>query len=259
MKICVLIKQVPNEDAVIKVSPDNSGIIKDNITYCTNEPDTYALEEALSIKDKNNDCEVIVCTMGGSSSTQILKEALAKGADKAIHITHDDMNNLSPLEMAKIITEKIREEKFDLILSGLQSNDFGYAQLGIITSELLKYSNASLVMGTEILSDNKIKVKRELENGWFQWSDLTLPASLTIQSGINSPRYATLKGIMSVKNKEVKEFSKDNIEYIENNSYKVIEKFIPQKSKETKVIDGSADEISDKLVDILKNELRLIS
>ena len=111
-------------------------------------------------------------------------------------------------------------------------------------------------MGTELINDCKnIKVKLELENGWFQWSELSLPASLTIQSGINSPRYATLKGIMSVKSKEVKEFS--NVQGNYNSSYKVIEKFIPEKSKETETIDGSSDEIVDKLIDIMKNKLRL--
>ena len=92
------------------------------------------------------------------------------------------IDSISPLSIAKIIAHKIKDQNFDLILSGLQSNDYGYAQLGMLIAELLNYSHASLVMGTEILDNNTIKVKRELENGWFQWSELDLPASLTIQS-----------------------------------------------------------------------------
>jgi electron transfer flavoprotein beta subunit len=115
-------------------------------------------------------------------------------------------------------------------------------------------------MGTEIINEKSdVKVKLELENGWFQWSELSLPASLTIQSGINSPRYATLKGIMSVKNKEVKEISKNDISISEDSIYTVIEKFTPVKSKETTIIQGSADEITEQLLDVLKNKLRIVS
>ena len=114
-------------------------------------------------------------------------------------------------------------------------------------------------MGTEILNDGgDVKVKLELENGWFQWSELSLPSSLTIQSGINTPRYATLKGIMSVKNKEVKEFNKDSVSYTDNNNYRIVERFLPQKSKETTKIEGSPDEIVEQMVDVLKNKLRLV-
>jgi electron transfer flavoprotein beta subunit len=110
-------------------------------------------------------------------------------------------------------------------------------------------------MGTELISDNTIKVKRELENGWFQWSELDFPASLTIQSGINSPRYATLKGIMSVKNKTVDSF--DSNKDI-TSEYNLTERFVPQKSKETVVIEGNADDIANDLADILKNKIKVI-
>jgi electron transfer flavoprotein beta subunit len=132
--------------------------------------------------------------------------------------------------------------------------------VGLLVAEYLNTSHASLVMGTEIINEKSdVKVKLELENGWFQWSELSLPASLTIQSGINSPRYATLKGIMSVKNKEVKEISKNDISISEDSIYTVIEKFTPVKSKETTIIQGSADEITEQLLDVLKNKLRIVS
>ena len=257
MKICVLIKQVASEDSPLLLNEDKISLNQDGINLVSNEPDTYALEEALQIKEKS-DGEVVICTLGDESARQVIKDALAKGADRGIFIANDKANNNDPLSVAKIITETIKSENFDLVLSGLQSNDNGHSQVGILIAELLNTSHASLVMGTEILNDKTIKVKQELENGWFQWSELNLPASLTIQSGINTPRYATLKGIMSVKNKEVKEFGKDNITYNKNNSYNTIERFIPQKSKETTIIDGSADEITEKMIDVLKNKLRLV-
>jgi len=258
MKICVLIKQVASEDSSLILNDDKLSLDSASINFVSNEPDTYALEEALQIKEKFN-AEVTVCTFGPESSRQVLKDALAKGADNGIFISNDGIDTSSPLNVAKVLSSTLKEKDFDLILSGLQSNDSGFSQIGLLIAEYLNTSHASLVMGTELINDCKnIKVKLELENGWFQWSELKLPASLTIQSGINSPRYATLKGIMSVKNKEVKEFNKDNLSVDYNNSYKVLEKFIPQKSKETETINGSPDEIVERLVDVIKNKLRLV-
>ena len=259
MNICVLIKQVASEDSPLLLNDDKLTLKTDSINFISNEPDTFALEEALQLKEKN-DASVTVCTLGSESARQVLKDALAKGADNGIFISDEGLDTSSPLNIAKAISSALKDNNYDLILSGLQSNDIGFSQVGLLVAEYLKTSHASLVMGTEIINNGSdIKVKIELENGWFQWSELKLPASLTIQSGINSPRYATLKGIMSVKNKEVKEFSKNDLSISEDNGYTVLEKFIPVKSKETITIQGSADEISKQLVDVLKNKLRVVS
>ena len=257
MKICVLIKQVASEDSPLIINSDKSGIESDGVNLITNEPDTYALEEALLLKEQSNG-EVVICSFGPESCNQVIKDALAKGADRAIHIVSDNHDKLSPLNIAKTICEKIKSENFDLILSGLQSNDFGFSQTGIIISELLNCSHASLVMGTEILSDSTIKVKRELENGWFQWSELNLPASLSIQSGINEPRYSTLKGIMSVKNKPVDSCNSSDIISNLDNGYSLKEVSIPVKTKETIKIEGSTDEIVEEMINVLKNNIKVI-
>jgi len=253
MKICVLVKQVPNEDAVIKISPDGNGIIEDNLTYCTNEPDTYALEEALQIKELNQDSEVVVCTLGKSSATQILKEALAKGADRAIFINHES-NIRDALGSSKIIANVLKKESFDLILSGLQSDDDGHGQTGLLLAELLDMTHASLVVGTEV-SGEKIRVKKELESGWFQWAEMQLPASISIQSGLNKPRYASLKGIMGAKKKQM-----DTIESNcqELNSIKMEKLYLPQKSKETQYIDGDTDAIVNGIIKVLQDEIKAI-
>jgi len=259
MNICVLIKQVASEDSPLLLNDDKLTLKTDSINFVSNEPDTYALEEALQLKEKN-DATVTVCTLGPESARQVLKDALAKGADNGIFISDEEIDTSSPLTIAKTISSALKDNNYDIILSGLQSNDIGFSQVGLLVAEYLKTSHASLVMGTEIINDGSdIKVKLELENGWFQWSELKLPASLTIQSGINSPRYATLKGIMSVKNKEVKEFNKNDLSISEDNGYSVIEKFTPVKSKETTIIQGSADEISEQLADVLKNKIRVVS
>ena len=258
MKICVLIKQVASEDSKIVLNSDKLSLNSDALNLISNEPDTYALEEALQLKEKTNG-EVKVCTFGGESSRQVIKDALAKGADSGIFISDDGIDNKSPQKVAKIIADRIKDENFDVILSGLQSNDSGFAQIGLLIAEHLDTSHASLVMGTEILNDSSIKVKLELENGWFQWSELDLPTSLTIQSGINTPRYATLKGIMSVKNKIVDSYTKEDLLCnISTDGYKIVEMFEPVKSKETVKVEGSPDEIVNELVDILKNKLKVI-
>ena len=254
MKICVLIKQVASEDSVLNLNSDKITLNEDGLNLVSNEPDTYGLEEALQIKEKTNG-EVVVCTVGSDSSRQVIKDALAKGADRGIFISDNSLEKNDPLSIAKSISEAIKNENFNLILSGLQSNDNGHAQVGLLVAELLNTSHASLVMGTEIINDNTIKVKQELENGWFQWSELDLPASLTIQSGINTPRYATLKGIMSVKSKTV-----DNAESSQNisSNFNLSDRFIPQKTKETVKIEGSTDEVVEELMDILKNKIKVI-
>ena len=202
MKICVLIKQVPDKNSPLSISDDQISISETNITWVSNESDNYALEEALIIKE-THEGEVVACTLGKESAGQVLKDAMAKGADRSIFISDPKFDSLDILSLAKIIASALKEENFDLILSGLQSDDQGNSQLGLLIAELLNMSHATLVMGTEIISDSTIKVKRELESGWFQWTELTLPASISIQSGINTPRYATLKGIMMVKKKTV--------------------------------------------------------
>ena len=258
MKICVLVKQVPNEDAVIKILPDGSGVIEDNLTFCTNEPDTYALEEALLIKETSDDCEVVVCTLGRSSASQILKEALAKGADRAIFVNDDSMLGIDPLSTAKILADILRKENFSLILSGLQSDDDGYAQTGLLLAELLGMTHASLVVGTEISGD-KIRVKKELESGWFQWAEMQLPSSISIQSGLNKPRYASLKGIMGAKKKQIDMMNLGDLGISKPDSKTTIERmYLPQKSKETHYIDGDTDEIVDGLIKILRDDVKAI-
>ncbi len=260
MKIAVLMKQVPNEDTAIKIDSSKQSIIEDNVTFITNEPDTYGLEEALLMRENIDSIdEVVVCSMGTSSCQQTIKDALAKGADRGIFINNPGQASQDPLLRAKIIAKVLENEKFDIVLSGLQSDDDGYAQLGILLAELLNMNHASLVMGTEFINNETVKVKRELENGWFQWSELKLPISLTIQSGLNQPRYASLKGIMGVKKKTLDTFEISDLDLSDMNSKtELVKLFTPVKTKTTEYIEGSTDEVVEKLVDIMKNEIKVI-
>ena len=201
MKILVCMKQVPQKDAPLKLNESGTWI-RDDVSYEVNEPDAYALEEALRQKEKHGG-EVVVITSGPARSQQVLREALAKGADRAIHLEGDGFVTLDAFNTAKAFAAAIKEENFDLIFTGLQSDDFGFAQTGVILAELLGWPHATIIMQIE-KSDSGIRVKRELEAGFFQFVDMPLPAVLTIQSGINKLRYATLIGIKQAKNKPLK-------------------------------------------------------
>ena len=249
MNICVLLKQVPDKNEQIQINSDALSLNHDNTTFTTNESDTYALEEALQIKESTN-AEVTVCTFGPESSSQVLKDGLAKGADKAILIKSDTRDFISSIEKTKLIADVLSKYNFDIIFSGLQSDDWGGGQLGVVLSGLLNLSHASLVMSTEIIDNNKIKVKRELENGWFQWTELVLPSSITIQSGINQPRYASLRGIMLAKNKPLEIIETDISPIKDPLSIKKV--YTPEKVKTTEYIDGSPDEIATKLYNKLE-------
>src|SRR5438046_5870289 len=201
MKILVCMKQVPKKDAPLKLN-ETGAWIREDVSYEVNEPDAYAHEEALRQREKHKG-EVVVITSGPARAQQVLREALAKGADRAIHLEDDKFVGLDAFNTAKAIAAAIKDEQFDLIFTGLQSDDYGYAQTGVILAELLGRPHATIIMQIE-KSESGIRVKRELEAGYFQHVEMPLPAVLTIQSGINKLRYATLIGIKQAKNKPLR-------------------------------------------------------
>ena len=253
MKIAVLVKQVPGSESPLPISPSQDWLEESGVAYVMNESDNYAIEEALQICEKNGDGEVVVVSMGPDRIQKVIREALAKGAHRAIHIQTDAQDSTDPLTTASALAENLRSENFDLIFSGLQSDDLGFGQTGIILGEMLEMSTASLAMATEVTSDS-VKVKRELEAGYFQWVTMSLPASISVQSGCNVPRYPSLKGIMGAKKKEIKSIPIES----ESNQAQTIEKvFIPQTSKETEVIEEETDVAVNRIVEILKSEIKV--
>ncbi|HXH49827.1 MAG TPA: electron transfer flavoprotein subunit beta/FixA family protein [Terriglobia bacterium] len=259
MKIVVCLKQVPSRDAILKLNAASTWIQEGDIGYEVNEPDVYALEEGLRLKEKLGG-EVIVCSLGPARAGQAIKEAMAKGADRALHLDDPAFASLDAHGTARALAAAIRKESPDLVLTGLQSDDFGFAQTGVILAEMLNLPHSTIVMEIQVESGS-LKVKRELEGGWFQWIEMPLPAVLTIQSGINKPRYATLKGIMAAKNKPVQKLTAQVLG-LDAESLKprqVISRvYVPPKTAQTEFIEGSPKEIAERLVDKLKNEARVI-
>lgn len=253
MKIAVCIKQVPARDWQPRLTDDRTWIREQDATYEMNEPDAYALEEALRLKEKLGG-EVVVCSAGPSRVAQVLREALARGADRAIHVQDDGLASGDAFVVAGALAGAMKGDGFDLVLTGLQSDDQGFAQTGVVLAEKLGFSHATIIM--EVQADGgRLRVRRELEGGWFQWMTLPTPAVLTIQSGINQLRYATLKGIMAAKKKEIRTVAPAAGLAPHQ---QIVSLSVPEKSKKTQLISGSPAEAAQTLVARLRDDARVI-
>jgi electron transfer flavoprotein beta subunit len=255
MKIAVCLKHVVTRDGAVRVDETGSWIRDRDASFELNEPDAYALEEALRLKEKQGgSSEVIAVSAGPARVTQALREALARGADRAIHVDGEALARADASVVGKSLAAALKDEKVDLVLTGLQSDDQGFAQVGVILAELLGLSHATIVMEVQVTGDG-LRVRRELEGGWFQWVTMPLPALLTIQSGINQLRYATLKGIMAAKKKEIRVVPAPAglTPLLEIRSLAV-----PAKQKQTRLIAGAAPEAAHELIRALREDARVL-
>ncbi len=252
MKIAVCLKQVVTREWQVRVDDRQTWIRDQDASFELNEPDAYALEEALRLKEKHGG-DVVACSAGPARVTQALREALARGADRAIHVESDDLARADAFAVAGALAAAVTDEKFDLILTGLQSDDQGFAQVGVILAERLGAPHATSIMEVQV-ADGTLRVKRELESGWFQWVAMPLPAVITIQSGINQLRYATLKGIMAAKKKEIRAVPAPAGLQVRQ---EIVNLYVPEKSKQTRMIDGSPSDAAQALVRALRDEARV--
>jgi electron transfer flavoprotein beta subunit len=253
MKIAVCLKQVVTRETPLRLNPASSWIRDDNVSWALNEPDAYALEEALRIRERHGG-EVIAVSAGPARVTQVLREALARGADRAIHVDGDHLATADAFTTAGALAAALRDDTPDLVLTGLQSDDQGFAQVGVVLAEYLDTAHATIVVAVEIV-DRTLRVKRELEGGWFQWVSMPLPAVLTIQSGINQLRYATLKGIMAAKKKEMRVVPAPAAVAPKQ---RVVSVRVPERTKQTRILTGNATETASQLVAALRNDARVI-
>jgi len=256
MKIIVAIKQVPLRDSQFHVNAAGTWIEESDLGFEINEPGAYALEEALQLKEEHGG-EVVVLCAGPERAAQTIREALAKGADRAIHIETENLNALDTLGAAKLLAAAAAPEKPDLILTGLQSDDMGSGQTGVVMAELMAVTHSTIIMQVEV-REGGIRVKRELENGWFQHIEMPLPAVLTIQSGSNKLRYATLMGIKKAKSKEVKRLTPEELGGAAPAVATIEKVYAPQKNKQTQIFEGDPKTAAAQLVEKLKFEARVI-
>jgi electron transfer flavoprotein beta subunit len=260
MKIAVCITQVPTRDWQPRLNDGKTWIREQDASFEMNEPDQYALEESLRLKEKHGG-EVVVCSAGPARVGQVLREALARGADRAIHVEDEGLASTDAFVTADALASAMKDENFDVILTGLQSDDQGFAQTGVILAERLGRPHATIVMEVQVDPSTSsgqapsVRVRRELEGGWFQWVAMLLPAVLTIQSGINQLRYATLKGIMAAKKKEIRKSPSPAAAAARQ---KIVSLYAPEKTKKTQMISGSAAEAAKELVRRLREEARVL-
>jgi electron transfer flavoprotein beta subunit len=256
MKIIVAIKQVPLRDSQFHVNASGKWIEETDLTFEINEPDAYALEEALQLKEKHGG-EVVALCAGPARAAQTIREALAKGADRAIHIEAEDLGSLDTLGIAKLLSAAAAVEKPDLILTGLQSDDLGAGQTGVIMAEVLGMPHSTIIMNVEA-REGSIRVKRELENGWFQHIEMPTPAVLAVQSGLNKLRYATLMGIKKARTKEIKRVTPSELGGAPAPVAMIEKIYAPHKSKQTQIFEGDARTAAAQLVEKLKFEARIL-
>jgi electron transfer flavoprotein beta subunit len=255
MRILVAIKQVPVRDSPLRVDATGRWIEEEDLSFEINEPDAYALEEALQLKERHGGEVVTICA-GPARAQQTIREALAKGADRAVHIETENLTAFDTLGVAKLLAAEARAETPDLILTGLQSDDLGYGQTGVVLAELMGLPHSTIIMHVEV-NGGAIRVKRELEDGWFQYIRMPLPAVLTIQSGINKLRYATLMGIKKAKTKEIRRVSAP-APAAQLAGIRIEKMYSPEKARHAQIFEGDAKAAAAKLVEKLKFEARVL-
>ncbi len=252
MKIAVCVKQVPTREWQPRVNEAGTWIREQDASFELNEPDAYALEEGLRLREAHGG-EVVVCAAGPARVQQVLREALARGADRAIHVEDAALASADGLATARALAQAMSGESFDLVLTGLQSDDQGHGVTGVALAEYLGMPHSTIIMDVAV-QEGGLRVKRELEGGWFQWVTMPLPALLTIQSGINQLRYATLKGIMAAKKKEIRRVAPSALVP----AIEIASLAVPARNKQTQMIAGSPSEAATELVRRLRDEARAL-
>lgn len=263
MKIVICIKQVPERDARLRIASDGKSVDTTGVATEINESDQYALEAGLRLAEGAGG-EVVALLLGPDQAEEAIRRALAMGAARAIHLNDAAFQDGDASATAKALAAAVRQEAPDLVLTGLQSDDAGWSQTGVLLAERLGWPNATLIMEIEQPVDGRIKVKRELESGWFQWITLPLPAVLTIQSGIYPVRYATLKGIMGAKKKEMKKLGPLDLGLdpgevgAAGRRVELRRLYVPVKTAQAEILGGDVATATAALVDRLQKEAKVL-
>ncbi|MGH9464984.1 MAG: electron transfer flavoprotein subunit beta/FixA family protein [Thermoanaerobaculia bacterium] len=263
MKIAVCIKQVPDAEARLRLARDGRWIDEEDLPFVINESDEYALEEGLSIGERTGG-EVVVFSLGPERVREALRKALALGATRAVHLSDPAFEGGDALACGRALAAALARESFELVLTGSQSDDLGYGATGSVVAGHLGWPHAWLVMGIELEDGGTVKVTREMESGMNEILRLRLPAVLEIQAGLNHPRYASLKGIMAAKKKEIANWTAAELglgagEVGEAGSrIEVLKVAFPESSGGAQILAGDAATAARALVEKLRKEARVL-
>ena len=264
MKTLVLIKQVPNTDSPFRINAAGTWVDESNLTYALNDYDRYALEALLRLKDAGTVTEVVALTVGPERAATALRTCLATGADRAIHVKDAGLEGADPLSAARAIAAAIKGEDFRLIMAGLQADDDNYMQVGPFVARLLDRPCATAAMALALVDGDTVRVDRELENNRLQVVELKLPAVITVQTGINEPRYASLKGIMAAKKKEIRTVGLADLGIDPATvktaaaRFRTVRLTTPPKGKGAEIVQGAPDVVARELVKRIREKTGVI-
>jgi electron transfer flavoprotein beta subunit len=257
MKILVCIKQVPDMESGFRINAEGTWYDDTDLAFRMNEYDEYAVEQAIQIKEQlGGQADITVVSVGPARVTETIKKALAMGADRGIHIQDDGSWQRDPWQIASLIADFARDKGFDLIFTGMQSQDRSSAQVGPLIAELLGFACVTTVIGFA-LSGDQVTVHRELEGGLKAMVRFKLPGVVTCQLGLNTPRYPTLPNIMKAKQKEL--LVLPAAELLKEDSLSATQKmYRPEKKSSGLVLEGGVDDMADKLVVLLKEKTTIL-
>ncbi len=257
MKILVCIKRVPDMESKFKVDAGGTWYEKTDLAWRMNEYDEYAVEQAVQLKEQEEGADLTVLCIGGDQVKETMKKALAMGCDRGAHIADDNSSSKEPFEIAGIIAEYAKDKGFDLIFTGMQSQDRGSAQVGILVAELLDMPGISTIVDFAY-SGGEVKVKRELEGGVKACVTVQAPLVVTCQLGLNTPRYPTLPNIMKAKKKELLSLPVEDLLKVDSRQ-ETAKIYFPEKKGGGLILEGDAPELVAKLIQILKEKTAVLA
>ncbi len=257
MEILVCARRVPDtSENEIQLNSAGNDIERDDLVYSINEPDNYAVEEALQIVARTGG-KVTVATVGTDEDEEILRREMAMGANQGVLLTDEAFEGSDAKGIAMVLSAFVQKQNFDLILTGVQAEDGG-AQVGGMLAAMLDYPFASLVNSIEVVEDNKLKIGREIEGGSREVNEINLPCVLSIQTGINEPRYVGMRGIRQVASLEIPTYGATDLGVdpasVGETAAKVKRQdyFVPALARQAEILKGSSEEIADQLIELMK-------
>ena len=256
MNILICIKQVPDMESKFKINAEKNWYDRSDLAWRMNEYDEYAVEQAVRLKEQVVDADLTVLCIGGDQVKETIKKALAMGCDRGVQIGDNDAHKREPIEIAAMIAGFARDKGFDIIFTGMQSQDRGSAQVGVMVAEMLSIPAVTTIVGFSFDS-GAIQVKRELEGGSKALVTTTTPVLLTCQLGLNTPRYPTLPNIMKAKKKELLTLAADTGSI--DTCQETAAFYFPERKGGGIVLEGDVPELADKLIQLLKEKTGVLA
>lgn len=251
MNILVCIKQVPDMESKFKVNGEGNWYDGADLAWRMNEYDEYAVEQAIQLKEQTDGDLTVLC-IGPERVKETMKKALAMGCDRGVHVADDESFKKDPFAIASIIAEHAKAKSYDMIFTGMQSQDRGSAQVGVLVAEILDFPCVTTLVGFAF-EDGTITAKREIEGGAKAVVKLSVPAIATCQLGLNTPRYPTLPNIMKAKKKELITLPVADLLHVSaRQATEVL--YFPEKRGGGLVLEGDLNELADRLIKVLKEK-----